>query len=86
MPTAGIRDCSSPEFLRWLTDIKKSLPLFKEWGADDISLDFIVAYKYQCNLEAEPAFFLALARLGIPGSLSCWEDENLPEQEVIIVE
>jgi hypothetical protein len=37
-------------------------------------------------LEAEPAFFLALARLGIPVSLSCWEDENLPEQEVIIVE
>ena len=81
-----IMDCSSPEFLKWLDDIRRSIPLFKEEGAEDIALDFLVAYKYQCNLEAEPDFFLALAKLGIPVSLSCWEDENLPEQEVIVVE
>ena len=82
----GIRSCSAPDFLKWLDDIRRSIPLFKEEGAEDIALDFLVAYKYQCNLEAEPDFFLALAQLGIPVSLSCWEDENLPEQEVIVVE
>jgi hypothetical protein len=81
-----IRSCSAPDFLKWLDDIRRSIPLFRKEGAEDIDLDFIVAYKGQCNLEAEPRFFLALAQLGIPVSLSCWEDEDLPEEEVIVVE
>jgi hypothetical protein len=82
----NVRSCSAPNFLKWLDDIRRSIPLFRKEGAEDIDLDFIVAYKAQCNLEAEPQFFLALAQLGIPVSLSCWEDEDLPDEEVIVVE
>ncbi len=75
-------DCSEPSFLKWLNDIKKSIPAFRQAGAEDITLDFFVVYNYQCNLEAEPDFFLALGQLGIPVTMSCWVDENLPEDDL----
>jgi hypothetical protein len=74
-------DCSEPLFLKWLDDIGKSIPAFKQAGAENIVLEFLVAYKYTCNLEAEPDFFAALARLGLPVTMSCWVDENLPDSE-----
>jgi hypothetical protein len=79
-------DCSDPVFLEWLSQIKHAIPEFRDAGAEKIELDFLVAYKYQCNLDAESDFFIALGQLGIPVTMSCWVDESLPEPEIIIVE
>jgi hypothetical protein len=81
-----LNDCSDPCFIRWLENVKNNIPMLVYAGAEKIVLEFLVAYKGQCNLEAEPDFFAAIARLGLPVTMSCWEDESLPEPEIIIVE
>jgi hypothetical protein len=81
-----LNDCSDPSFMNWLENVKKTIPVLQRAGAERIVLEFLVAYKGQCNLEAQPDFFAAVARLGLPVTMSCWEDKDLPEPEAIVVE
>ena len=58
----------------------KNLHEFKRAGATDISLDIVVAYGGQCNLEMSAALLNSLASLQIPLTISCYEDHALREE------
>lgn len=47
-------------------------------GAEIVVLHMTVAYKDQCNLEMSPAFVAALAGVGVPFTMSCYEDKTWP--------
>jgi hypothetical protein len=59
--------------------VAKHLAHFRKAGATKIVIDIVVAYGGQCNLEMNPEFLSAVASLGIPLTLSCYEDETLRE-------
>ncbi|MBI4965357.1 MAG: hypothetical protein HY913_18920 [Desulfomonile tiedjei] len=59
--------------------VAKNLHHFRKAGATDIQIDIVVAYGGQCNLEMSPEFLNSVASLGIPLTLSCYEDETLRE-------
>lgn len=49
---------------------------FHTLGAEEIQIFVTIAYQNQCNLEFDPAFMKAVADLGIPLLLSCYEDNE----------
>lgn len=59
--------------------IARNLDIFRQAGATEIQIDVVVAYGGQCNLQMSPGLLRDLAALGIPFTLSCYEDEDLRE-------
>ena len=59
-----------------LTVLRKNIKLFRDAGATMIVLHFDVAYEGQCNIEISPDLLSKLAELGIPVTISCFEDNQ----------
>jgi len=65
-----------------LNVLAESIPAFREAGATTIVIHCDVAYRDQCNLEMSPGFLAAIARLGVPLTLTCYQDDNLRDNGV----
>ncbi|MCI0572208.1 MAG: hypothetical protein L0Y66_15740 [Myxococcaceae bacterium] len=59
--------------LERIAQLKEKLPLLRAAGAADITLDVLVAYRGQCNLEFSAEEFAILASVGLPLALTCYE-------------
>ena len=53
---------------------------FERAGGTDITIDVVVAYGNQCNLEISPECLKILGDLGLPLTISCYEEETLREE------
>jgi hypothetical protein len=56
--------------------IERAVPECEAAGATSIVLHINVAFSGQCNIEMSPGFIASVARLGIPLTLTCFEDET----------
>jgi hypothetical protein len=65
--------------LNTLRTLSRKLKFFRKAGANDITVDIIVAYGGQCNLEMDTEFLATVAALKVPLTISCYEDEDLRE-------
>jgi hypothetical protein len=68
------------ERLSWIVAaVSRHLPTFRRHGADEVVLDLSVGYKHQCNLVFSPDELRCIADLGIPFTISCVWDDDLPD-------
>lgn len=65
-----------------LNVLAENIPVFRDAGATTIVIHCDVAYRHQCNLEMSPGFLAAIASLGVPFTLSCYQDERLENNDV----
>ncbi len=49
---------------------------------DDKIIYITVAYKDQCNIELSPEVLLRLSRLELPFGITCYEDQDLSDEDV----
>ena len=68
------------ERLSWIAAaVSRHLPTFRKHGAEQVVLDLSVGYKHQCNLEFSPQELRSIADLGIPFTITCVWDDDLPD-------
>jgi hypothetical protein len=74
----------------WLIDkLINHIQTFRECGADEITLKFLISYSIQCNMEFHPEQLRKISSLNIPFFISCYQaDENelFPNDETPEVE
>jgi hypothetical protein len=58
--------------LAFLELVERLKPILEELGADDMTIHYDVKYRGQCNMEWSSDELRALARIGIPFTVSCW--------------
>jgi hypothetical protein len=52
------------------------VPTLRRHGATEIRLQVVVAYREQCNMEMSSTLIAALAGLGVPVVISCFDAEE----------
>jgi hypothetical protein len=67
-------DLTAPDPL-FFAAVENLVPACLSSGATDMLLHIDVEYTDQCNMEMSPAFVVALSRLGIPVTMTCFQHE-----------
>ena len=76
------RSSCDPLSAQSLNILIKNIQTFREAGATTIVLHCDVAYLDQCNLEMSPGFLAAIARLEIPFTISCSQDDSVEIDDI----
>ena len=80
------RSSCDPVSMQSLMFLAENIPVFREAGATTIVIHCDVDYRDQCNLEMSPEFLAAVASLGVPFTISCYEDDTMPYEPLEFLE